>query len=212
MLPRLALRAACAWLVLTLLVSLWGPQTIVAARPLVQAMVEWMLPGFITRVMLKPPPDDGTNRAAAGGDVAMELKAMAPVQIAGPLGVHPWFKLTQSINAGHDLVSAIVFFSVLAAWPFASWRQRATALALGVPLCAALVVWLVAVHFTGLFEISLQEMAAQHGLQREPRFVLTQLLFNESGGQWLVALVGAMAVASFAGRHRNVADPKMFQR
>jgi hypothetical protein len=70
MLCRLALRAACVWLVLTLLVSLWGPQTIVAARPLVQAMVEWMLPGFITRVMLKPPPDDGTNRAAAGGDVA----------------------------------------------------------------------------------------------------------------------------------------------
>lgn len=201
MLCRLAVRAACAWLVLTLLVSLWGPQTIVAARPLVQAMVEWMLPGFITRVMLKPPPDDVTNRA--GGDVAMELQAMAPVQIAGPLGVHPWVKLTHSINAGHDLVSAIIFFSVLAAWPFASWRQRVTALALGVPLCAALVVWLVAVHFTGLFEISLQEMAAQHGLNREPRFVLTQLLFNESGGQWLVALVGAMALAAFVGRRRD---------
>ena len=128
---------------------------------------------------------------------------MAPVQIAGPLGVNPWVKLTQSINAGHDLVSVIIFFSVLAAWPFASWRQRTLAMGFGVPLCAALVVWLVAVHFTGLFEISLQEMAAQHGLQREPRFVLTQLLFNESGGQWLAALVGAIALAGFVGRRRD---------
>ncbi len=139
--PRLALRAALAWLVLTLLVSLWGPQAIVAVRPLVQATVEWMLPGFITRVTLKPPPDDCTNRTAAGGDLAMQLQAMAPVQIAAPLGVHPWVKLTQSINAGH-------------------------------------------------------------GLKREPPFVLTQLLFNEIAGQWLAALVRAIAVAAFVGRRR----------
>ena len=134
------------------------------------------MPGFIATMFLQSGP--GGN-----GDVVMLLQAMAPIAIADGLALSPWIKITESINAGHDLVPAIIVFAVLFAWPYRSMKQGAAALALAVPACAVLLVWTIAVHFAGLLELAMQRTAIQHGLARPEPFVLTQML-RAANGCW----------------------------
>ena len=194
----LLLRLALAWASLAVLVSWLGPQLLVAAKPALQLTTEWLLPGFITSVALAP-------NLRGDGDVAMDLQAVRPVPITGDHEITPFVKVQERINAGHDLVPMIIMCAVLLAWPYRHRREAAWALAWGVVASAALTIWVTSVHFAGLFEIKLQRVADHFEQTREAPFYLAQMLFFESGGQWLSALVCAMSVGLLSTR-RSMRD------
>jgi hypothetical protein len=180
-------RLALAWAMLTTLASVLGPQMLVSLRPALQWTVEQLLPGMITSISISPRPGED-------GDVTMDLQAVRPVPIAGDYVVTPFVKVQERINAGHDLVPAIILIAVLLAWPHRSLGQGLRGLACGLVVATVLVAWMGSVHFAGLYEISLQRVAASFHEAREVPFFLTQMLFFESGGQWLIALVSAIAI------------------
>jgi hypothetical protein len=193
-------RLALVWAAATLAALAFGVPALVAARPLIQAGVEAILPGFIAIIAADPAGDGG---------VTLTLEAMRGVEIAGDYSVVPWVPIRRGIHAGHDLVPAILLFSVLLAWPYRSWAERLRATALGVLACAVLLAWTIPVHLAGLLEIDLQRVADQlHVLRPEPWY-LTQMIFFESGGTWLAALLLALSVAlgvTGAGRARAKGD------
>ena len=185
---RLAPRLALAWGALTLLVAMFSAPLIVGVRPLLQACTEQLMPGFSTLIMPAVGP-------GAQGDVVMEFEATRPVTISGDHQVAPWIKVRESINSGHEFVPVILLLSVLAAWPYRQLRQALWALCGGVLASAVLLVWTVSVHFAGLYEISLQRVASYFHEARGTPFFLTLMIFDESGGQWLLGLLAAVAVA-----------------
>ena len=130
----------------------------------------------------------------------MELQAIRPLPIAGSYVIAPFVKMQERINAGHDLMPVILLGSVLLAWPYRSTRQAAVSLALGAVVAAVLVTAMTSVHLAGLFEIRLQKIAESVHLPREAPPHLALMLFLESGGQWLVALVGALGIGSWFAR------------
>ena len=145
------------------------------------------MPGIIASVSLVEQP--GNN-----GDVAMDLQAIWPLPIVGDYVIAPFVKVQERINAGHDLVPAIILLSVLLAWPHRNLREAARALAWGAAASIILITWMTSVHFAGLFEIGLQRVAQGFHRTREIPICLTQMLFFESGGQWLAALVCAVGI------------------
>jgi hypothetical protein len=186
-LPRLVL----AWLALTGGVALVGAHALVAVRAPLQFMVELLLPGFVTSISVDPH---------TSGGVVIDVFAIRPVAISGDHVVTPWVRIQEGVHAGHDFVPAIILLAVLLAWPYRNWRQAVAALAWGVPMAVALVGWVVSVHFAGLLELSLQRVAGHYHEARETPFFLTQMIFLESGGQWLLGLLGAAAIGSFVTR------------
>jgi len=189
-----AWRLATAWVVLTLVVTAVGSRLVVSVGPVIELAVEQLMPGFVTSI-------SRVSRDEGAGDVAMQLQAMRPLRIADDYWVTPWVKVEERINAGHDLVPAIILFAVLLAWPYRRIGDAARALCLGLLVAVGLITWMTSVHFAGLFEISLQRVAAQYRQARPQPLFLAQMIFFESGGQWLLALLGATAIGAFTTRH-----------
>ena len=179
-------RLAAAGSAATLAVLAFGVSALVAARPLIQDGVEAILPGFIARIGADPAGDSG---------VIITLEAVQPVVIAGDYLVASWVPMHKGIHAGHDLVPAILLFSLLLAWPYRGAAERLRALALGVPACAVMLAWTIPVHLAGLFEIDFQRVAAQFHLARPQPWYLTQMMFFEAGGAWLAAMMLALVIA-----------------
>lgn len=194
-LPRLALAATA----LTLGALAAGAQAVLLARPLFEAEVEALLPNYVARLQ----PRDAAS-PATGGDVVMVVHAFRLDPIAGEHAVTPGIDITESVDAGHELVPVVVLLSMLAAWPWPRWRDAARALALGLAACGALLAWTVPVHLAGLYELNLQRVAAALHEARATPWMVRQMVFLESGGLWLLALLlGAGIVFAVDRRART---------
>lgn len=187
-LPSALARLIAAWGGLTWIACGIGPGLIMMVHSPVEFMVEELMPGYVTS-MSAPMPHEGS------GDIAISVRAFRPVAIAGDYQVAAGIPMSESIDAGHDLVPAILLLSVLAAWPHRGFRKGLWSFGWGALSCLPLLIWTVSVHIAGLFEINLQRVASACHLVREKPWFLSQFIFFESGGSWLIALLLATAIA-----------------
>ncbi len=184
-LPTLAL----AWGVLTLAVLACGARALLLAHPVFEAGVEALMPAYIAKVQPRSVAD-----REPGGNIVLVVHAIRPDPISGDHAVSPWIDMQESVDAGHELVPAIILVSVILAWPWRRWSDAARAVALALCASALLLAWTVPVHLAGLYELNLQRVAASFHEAREPRWFLGQMIFLESGGLWLLGLALAAAI------------------
>ena len=188
MLPSALARLIVAWGGLTWIAWGIGPGLIMTARSPIECLVEDLMPGYVTS-MSAPVQHDGS------GDVAISVHAFRPVSIAGDYQVAAGIPMTEGIDAGHDLVPAILLLSMLAAWPHRGFSNGLWSFGWGALSCLPLLIWTVSVHIAGLFEINLQRVASACHLVRAKPWFLSQFIFFESGGSWLIALLLATTIA-----------------
>jgi hypothetical protein len=194
LLRRLPLLAA-VWVALTAATLAGGARALLLAHPVFEAEVEALMPAYVARI--QPRAADARE---AGGDVVMVVHAVQPDRISGTHVVVPRIDIEESVDAGHELVPVILLLSLVLAWPWARWPQAARALALALGAAALVLAWTVPVHLAGLYEMNLQRVAASFNEVREPPWFLRQMIFFESGGQWLLALLLAAAIVLGVGR------------
>jgi len=183
-----AIRLLLAWSCLTPCVAVFGASMIMLAQPLVEPVVQALLPGYTARMSL--PAGSG-----APGGVAMALLAVRPVPLAGGYLVATGARFDEIIPAAQDLLPAVVAMSVLLAWPFRRFGERLRALAWGALACAVMLVASVSAHFVVQFEVVLQGLATTLHQVRDPAPVVAPYIFWVLGGQWLLALLIAVPLA-----------------
>ena len=197
-LPALAL----AWGGLTVAVLAGGARAVLLAHPLFEAEVEALMPAYVARIQ----PRSAADREP-GGDIVLVVHAVRPDPISGEHVVTPWVDIQESINAGHELVPSIILVSMVLAWPWRRWPDRARAIALALVASALLLAWTLPVHLAGLYELNLQRVAASFHEARDKPWFLGQMVFFESGGLWLLALALAAAIVLGVNRASRAPTP-----
>jgi hypothetical protein len=198
---RALARLVVAWGALTWIAVSIGPGLIMLTHSPVEYTVEALMPGFVTSI-------SATAKNEGNGDIAISVHAFRSIPIAGDYVIAPWIPMVESIDAGHDLVPVVILLSVLAAWPHRRFRNGLWAFCWGALTSSILLVWTVSVHFAGLFEINLQRVASFYHEPRSTPLFLTQFIFFESGGVWLVALLLASSIAAFGNRKEGAVVPR----
>ncbi len=148
--------------------------------PLLAWGCERWLPGFEAQV---------THSDA--DTMALRVIAVRPLRVAGAAWIAPGAVLTAHATILHQIVPPVIFYTALCVWPPLRRGRLLLRLVLGIPVSALLITVVTSLQLAGLVEITLQHYAGQLGVVRPESTVLAGLVFMESGGRWLLALIVA---------------------
>jgi hypothetical protein len=190
MLPRLAV----AWLLLTLGVLAFGAKIVSWSSMFVEPAVEALHPGF-TAIMTGP---NGQL-----GEVGMTFVALQPIKLAGQYLIGDGARMEESVPASQDLLPAVLLLSLIVGWPYRNWREVRRRVALGVAAGIGIFLFTVSMHFAAQFEVILQGYASNIHQAREVPNFMPQYIFVILGGEWLFALLAALAIIRYSARNNK---------
>jgi hypothetical protein len=190
---RLAMRVLAVWAALGVLLFVFGRDLMSLMLPLFAEFIEVAQGDYTATLELA--------RDERGGSVRM-LPTMIKPMALGPRYTIPsgaqlgWFSTT----VAHALVPILLLLTALLAWPArhrSEWVLRAATAVPALLLVALLGAPLV---LMGRVQMWLTEAAARGGASVHEPGMVSFMIFMESGGSWLIALVAALGCIFFA-RH-----------
>lgn len=178
------LRVFVCWLCLSAIALMYGREVSLWLLPSIKLVGEWFQPAFNWGLAVEEYKDS----------VVIALRATSIEQVpAGPTSA-----LNQGtvIRAGstlvHIMLPSIIWVCVLVIWPCVSYAERAVVLCVGFVASQATAIFLAALLLSAKIEIMLENVAQQAN-ERRPESLLTDLMvFIETGGNIVIALVGAV--------------------
>jgi hypothetical protein len=196
---NLSLRMGSAWLFASALVLISGPCIIEPALPLLQTAVDLLQADFTVVLELK--------QSSGGWLISTQPFLMRSVALAAGSSIAPFTHLGRfSINVDHTLVPQVIFLTVAWSWPCARRRELVARLALTLPALSILLALDVPAHLVGLVEIYLAEVGRVNASSRAA-WPITWMIFMESGGRWLLAILVA-AVCVGVSRLKRAEDAR----
>lgn len=189
-LPGVVLRLLLAWAALAVVGQFYSREIATALLPVVAGGVELLADDYRPHLFI----------ADHDGDLQIRMSALIdrPVAIAPGLAVPAGKELPVGTNVVHSLVPLVILFSVLATHSAAGWRERVAQSLAGAVAAVAVVLLTVPFVLAGHVEIFFQELAQHWRADRPAPWFLDWMLAMESGGRWLVGLVGALIAARSA--------------
>jgi hypothetical protein len=187
---NIGVRLILSWIVLSILGYLFGREFIGLLLP----YFEWCI-GLIT--------DDYSPSLVIRGSkdsVIIHLDAIAlnPIWVHADLTVNPGAKLTSGTHLLHSLVPLVIMYSVLISWPVKNLQQRLLIIALSLPIMLMLLGGLIPFLLIGHIEMMLSDYAVQGGVSQPISLTLRWMLFTESGGRWIMALLASGLIIWFS--------------
>lgn len=192
-LRRLAFATAAAVVV----VLAAGPGLVGALMPTVAWLSDLATPHLVA------------HAGVVGEGLGARIEARAIVVSMHPVGpshhVPPLTRIGPvSFSMVHALVPLTLLAATLLAWPCTSPPEAARRIVWGVAGAAVLVLGQSAVHLAGLVDMILLDSSARAAAQPPMPWTVMALIFLESGGRWLAALlVGAACVLGARGSRRR---------
>lgn len=183
MLLKPGLRLIAVWLVLSAAGTLFGPQILRPALPMLAWIAQALMPGHAARIDIQQ--QDGEAM------LVLSLTTLREIPVALGVFIPPGKVIPASSHVLHNLVPAVILWSVLIAWPVRRLAERARLMLLGVAATLAILAATTPFVLAGLVETSFQDLADQLGTARAEPWFLTWMIFLESGGRWLLPLLAA---------------------
>lgn|GEM_PF-1128610 len=189
MVRAVVVRLAVAWVGLSLALFVIGPALFEALLPLLKFLVD----------LMQPELDASLRLVHYGHDGVIEMRPLIvhPIRIGDgfypPGGVLVERATTELV---HQLLPSALYLSALLAWPARRKQEWVGRLALAIPVTTILVLLSTSLFLAGQLELVLVMQREQAGtLSREP-WLVTFLIFMESGGRWLLPVLAAVATIS----------------
>ena len=183
-------RLVLAWAFLSVAGYAYGRELAAVLVPLIAGVVEFTAPEL--RVFLSIVEREGEDM------IRMTAVLRQPLAVAPGVTLPANTELPSATNVVHTLVPLVILFSLLIAYPARSLTERLYQVPIGVMVGALVVVLTAPFVLLGQVEIFYQELAAQAGVQRWEPLLLTWMIAMESGGRWVLGLVGAGLAAYLA--------------
>lgn len=192
---RFALRVALAWSLLTV-AGMFGAAALIKLLVPFLTLINEILAGDYTPLLDLRTVDD---------EVQLTLTAYfnLPVYVHSGLTLQPGAKITAETGVLHCLVPLTLLFTALSAWPAPTPSARVRYLGGGMLMAFPVLALTIPIVLAGKVEMLLVGHAAQAGEVYPHTFLLDWMLFNESGGIWLIPLVGAVLCAVLTDRRRS---------
>jgi hypothetical protein len=183
----LVLKALPVWLLLSLLMWYCGEALGTILFPLFKAVLIFVAPDLAPSLKM-------VKSAAAHGHFSIELtaRALRPVYLNASKTIAPGTRLSASLGFFSSIAPMVFSLALLTVWPVQRFVQRLLLMALAVLGSLVEVVAIVPLLLLSLMEISFQEIAVTGVNPRPPPWFLDWAMFCNSGGNWLLAIVGVL--------------------
>jgi hypothetical protein len=197
---ELAGRLVLAWLVVSLLVAFLGHRLIALLLP------------FFTVVVALALPDTVPSLAVVLRDheylLTLSFWTTRPVELGDQAMLASFSRFENATtHVSHSLVPATILLVPLLAWRARTLTERMLRLLLGVPVLIAVLAATSPLLLAGRAEMMFLEMRLGHGAQPWTPPLVWWLIFLESGGRWLLAVIGAVGCLAAARRFGRDAAP-----
>ncbi|HAZ61193.1 MAG TPA: hypothetical protein DCY89_06445 [Gammaproteobacteria bacterium] len=177
------LRAVLVWLLLSVAGIAAGEAL---TRPLLLPMAllgDLLVPGF------------HWHMSFAVHEQALNVVVQATTEqvvVASPnSGLHPGVSVRAGATTAHLLLPTVIWLSVLAAARVDGWRQRLALMAGGLVASQILAALMGAILLAAKLELLLGQLAQQVNERRVENWVVQSMVFLETGGNVVLALIGA---------------------
>jgi hypothetical protein len=185
-----SLRLAIVWVVLTALVLTAGRQLTQATLPLLDLAVNVMQDDFTATLAVV--------RQNADWAIQMQPLTVRPIAMTDRVRLRRFLSLQPYwTHVDHTLVPVVLLLTGVLAWPLRTLRELGVRLLLGVPALLAVIVLSAPVLLIGQVQLTLMQLATRAGAASHEPWMVTLMIFMESGGRWLLPI--AAAVACIAG-------------
>lgn len=196
---RLGVRVVFVWMLVCAAVY-------VAQRPLAAATLpyfEWMIG------LLQEDFSAALRIVDHAGHPAIEMTPylLRPVPLTEQLALRPFIAMPPTVvNVDHALVPMVLLLTGVAAWPWARRREAIVRALLTLAVSPLILAIGTPVLLAGRQQIAFIEAALQHGARFHEPYLVTFMIFMESGGGWLLPLIAAAACV-LASRLRGPKPP-----
>ena len=188
-----AVRLLLAWGVLSALALGWARPLLAPMLPLAAQCAQLLLPAFASQLH-----DDGNGLTT---EIVGTFSARENIRIVEGFSLDRGRKIEPRVTLIHHWVPVVILNALLWAVPVIAWRQRLLLITLGVALSPLLISATLAVHLTGLIELSFSDVYAQAGVAGPQPWLLDSMIFLEGGGNWLLPVLLALGCAQMVARH-----------
>lgn len=181
---------------LTAVAFLWGNRLLAAFLPLLGTEIDWLLPAEFVRTSLSLGATNGQAQIVLDVATTVDIAVEGRTAQAG-------LPASSSTLQAYALQHIALVFSILAAWPAHSLRQRAWLLALGVPCVLISVSLDIPFVLTGLLRQLWLEQVSRAASGTDALVVYYE--FMHRGGRIGLAVVVALTAALAVTDLRNAA-------
>jgi hypothetical protein len=188
---RLAVRFFVIWAILALVLLIFGAKAIGALLPLLASTIDILQRDFVVTLQISHDSGEWMLRMQPLVVSRLELTTNWIIPPGAQLG---WF----SVHLDHILVPALLFLTVLGGWPVTGRREAGVRVMLGVPTLLVGLTIITSVHLIALVQMFLVNSGMKHGATFNEPWVVTGMIFLESGGRWLLPLVAAAGCVGIA--------------
>lgn len=109
-------------------------------------------------------------------------------------------------KATHFVISLVLIYSILAAWPVQQVRSRMVLLLLSIPVSYIFVTVIMSIQLLAVNENTFQSLAIQYHIVREKPFYLAWMPVIQNGGGWLRSIALAILGSAILPRTRLKAE------
>lgn len=191
-------RAAATWVVLSLVCLFQGGLLIEPALPILTLVMDQISNDYFPVLTLVKQE---------GADILrMSATLLHPLILSPEQTLNTGARMTVGIHLYHALVPLVILFTGLTAWPAASRRHRLALLLIGIP--ALLLIWAATLPFLlgSHIETLLTDRAAVAGVDRKTSWVVAWAILIESGGMWMLSLLGVISSHWFGKPRTRTAE------
>ncbi|HUK63813.1 MAG TPA: hypothetical protein VLV15_10770 [Dongiaceae bacterium] len=190
---ELAARLLLAWLAVSVLAGLAGHHLIAALLPVFTFVVKAASPELVPRLDI----------AVRNHEYMLELSFWTTRPI--PLGDHMVLAAfsrfeNAATHVSHTLAPATILLVPVLAWPARTLAEWSVRTVLALPLLLLLLAVTAPLLLSGRVELTLLEMQARYGASPAAPLLVAWVIFLESGGRWLLPIVGAASCIAAAGQ------------
>lgn len=188
-LPRFLLRLLLAWLGVSALLLL------------LEGWIAAPLASYLTWLFHQVPVDYALELSARGSEppgITLTITATARrvLTLAPESFLLPGTSFQTTATLLHLLVPASIILSLVLAWPLRSFGQRLVLLGLGLLVAVVHLTLLEPLVILGSVEMAPLVQVQNSGQQVEEPLIVGVMLFLESGGRWLTAVLAAVVAVS----------------
>lgn len=167
-----------AWVLLSILGFMFANQLMAIFLPSVSWMIGLLQHDYSAKLMM-------TDQN--GGRIELLSTLVQPIP---PLV--PGDRMNTYSKAMHFVISLVLIYSILAAWPVQHVRSRFWLFLLGIPFSYIFVTVIISIQLVAVNENTFQALAGQYHIVREKPFYLAWMPIIQNGGGWLRSIALAI--------------------
>ena len=176
------------WLAISLLLFFYGRPVLESLLPVLSASFDYLTDSY-NGLLLLGESDEKTKKLIVQANVTL----IKDVYIQGIPVAPTGYRLASATDFIHNLVPAVIFYTLILSWPMKFLWSRIIALVLSMPLMLLILVATIPTLLAGHIEAQLFQ-AAQNVAKKqlEEPLIMDWVVFIETGGRWLIPLILAL--------------------